>query len=74
MDSMPTAAKMRTKRKGGKRPRMPRPAGGLPSVIVLYASQLYACKIMYDLGSRFQKAHAAEEIDLKEREIDRKNS
>jgi hypothetical protein len=40
----------------------------LPLLIVLYASQLYACKIMYDLGSRFQKAHAAEEIDFKERD------
>jgi hypothetical protein len=28
----------------------------LPFVIVLYASQLYACKILFELGSRCQKA------------------
>jgi hypothetical protein len=30
----------------------------LPSVIVLYSSQLYACKVLYDLGSRCRKAPA----------------
>jgi hypothetical protein len=30
----------------------------LPTMIVLYASQIYACKILYDLGSRCRKAHA----------------
>jgi hypothetical protein len=31
----------------------------LPLLLVLYASQLYACKILYALGSRCSKAHAA---------------
>jgi hypothetical protein len=49
----------------------------LPPVIVLYASQLYACKILYDLGSRCRETAAllakstlSEEIDYKEREIE----
>jgi hypothetical protein len=44
----------------------------LPSVIVLYASQLYACKILYDLGYRCGKAFASlsEETDSKESEIE----
>jgi hypothetical protein len=50
----------------------------LPSVIVMYACQLYACKILYDLGSRCRKAHAllgesafSENIDSTEHAIEK---
>jgi hypothetical protein len=45
----------------------------LPSLLVMYPVQVYACKVLYDLSSRCRKAHAllgesafSEEIDSKD--------
>jgi hypothetical protein len=50
----------------------------LPIVLVLYACQIYACRILYDLGSRCRKAHAllgelvfSEKIDSTEHAIEK---